>query len=525
MMLNRKAVDAFLNRKLDDHRWIKKLSKDQLWDEARRLKVRPIFRTDPWAHQLAVFWLCLHYPQFMAALTMGAGKTKIIADVLTQLIRERRVKRGLVIVPRQINVGGWDDDLYEHSDLEPHLVDVTEIKEKRERFFNPRGDLTIVDVPSLQWILCNKEVVDKKKGKGKLVIDRALVNRAADLYGDFLAIDETHLSGKPNTVWYEMLRMLADQTDRTIGATGTMLDRNLEEAWQQMRLVDGGQTFGEKIGLFRAGYMSKEVKPWKGEVWTALPSMAGEFQRALQHRSINYEEVELFDLPQRQYVQVQLRMGEEQREHYFRAVDGVINAGGTVGELDSAWLRMRQVTSGYLRWKDMNGEHKIEFADNPKLNAMERILCELGGKKIVVCCDYIETGQLIVQRLQKMGITFDWLYGETKDPHAVKRAFMEKKQMQVLLANPVTVGTGTDGLQKVCHYMMFYESPTPPKRRLQTEKRIHRPGMGDQRPYIYDLVCKGTVDAGILDGHREGYDFYERFMSGKTRGQRSILRA
>lgn len=523
MIVSRRAVSAYLARKLDDHTWIKRVKKAELLDAARQMKVRPIFQTPSWEHQLACWWLCLHYPRFMMALTMGAGKTKIVGDTITQLLRERKIHRALVVVPRIINIDSWVTDLDNHTSLEPWPIFTSDIEEKRELFHHPKGEVTIIDFQSLQWALCRKEKLNKKANH--LVIDQTAMQRAQELYGDFIDLDETHKIINPDSLWWSMIEQLTSQARYVYGNTGTLFDRNLEEAWAQMRLVDGGESFGPNLALFRAAFESKLVQPWKGETWVANSRMQPEFRRALGHRSINYEEAELFDLPKRQYVPVMLRMGEEQREHYLRALDGVISAGGQTAELESQWLRMRQITSGYLRWKDGTGEHEIRFADNPKLAALERIIAELDGRKVIICCDYTATGQLIVDRLNKLRIKHIWYYGGTKNKIAAKDQFINDRDCQVAVVNSEAVGTGTDGLQKVCRYMVFYESPTPPKTRLQTEKRIHRPGMGDERPYYYDLICRRSVDAGILEGHKEGYDFYAEFMAGKRKGRGSLIGA
>lgn len=528
MILDKRAVAAYLARKLDDHRWLKKLPKDQLYDEAMRMRVRPVFRTDPWAHQLVCWWLGVTYPQFMFALGMGAGKTKIVADVFTQLQRERKVRRGLVLTPRAINLDTWDQDLAQHSTLDPWLIDTSDIEEKRHRFHNPKGDLTIIDFPSLQWVLCERQEVQKatktKKAKRAFTIDPELLDNARRLYGDFVDIDESHKLVNADSLWWRMVEGLTSQARHSYGNTGTMFDANIEEAWTQMRLVDHGETFGESVGLFRGAFMDRKTLPWKGEIWVPSKAMAPEFNRTLQHRSIHYGEDELHDLPKRMYVPAKLRMGEEQRDHYLRAVDGVIDAGGEVTALEGQWLRMRQITSGYLKWRDGAGDHKIVFADNPKLNYVERLLDALHWRhKIIICCDYTDTGELITQHLKKLGVGHCWYYGGTKDKVGTKNKFVEERDCRVMVANSEAIGTGTDGLQKVCHYMVFYESPTPYKTRKQTEKRIHRPGMSDLRPYYYDLICQNSVDSGILNAHKEGEDFFQTFMSGRTRGRGFLL--
>lgn len=522
MIISKRAVAEYLARPLDNHLWMKKLKREELMAEINQLRVRPVFRTEPWLHQLVAFWLGIHYPEFMFALGMGAGKTKIVADIFTQRLRQKQVRRGLVITPRAINLDTWETDLLQHSDLEPWLINTSNVEEKLWRFQNPKGELTVIDFPSLQWVLCSKVKVNKKKNA--MVIDDKLLEQARRLYGEFVNIDESHKLSKSESLWWAMSAALTKQADYVYGGTGTLFDTNIEEAWSQMQLVDHGETFGTNIGVFRAAFMDRSVKPWKGEVWTASKQAAPAFHRALQHRSINYEEHELHDLPKKRYVLQELRMGEEQRDHYLRAVDGVINAGGEVSELDNNWLRMRQITSGYLKWKDGTGDHKIILPDNPKLFALERILEELNWRlKVIVLCDYTDTGLLLTEHLKKLGIGHCWYYGGTKDKVATKNQFLDERETRVMVANSEAIGTGTDGLQKVCRHMAFYENPTPPKTRRQTEKRIHRPGMSELRPYFYDLACRNTLDMGILRGHQEGYDFYQTFMSGRTRGRGFLI--
>lgn len=520
MLIKKSAVTAYLRARRDDHRWMKDLRHADLLAEVRRLRVRPVFRTSPWTHQLVCFWLGIQYRRFMFALTMGAGKTKIITDIFTQRQRERSTKRGLVAVPRIINIASWMDDLDTHADLEGWPVDVENIEEKRDLLLAPRGDLTIIDYSSLQWALC-KKVKGRQKGRNNLAIDDKLMRYAQRLY-NFVAVDEIHKLANADSLWWLFMDQLTAAADFSYGLSGTFVDRKLEESWAQMHIVDQGATFGENLGLFRAAFMESKTDNFKGQIWYPRRGASRSFHRALQHRSINYEEDELpFNLPKERRITIPLRMVGEQRDHYLRALDGVMEVNGLQGGLEAAWLRMRQITSGYLCWTDDNGRHKIIFKDNPKLMALERILEEAGDKKVIVCCDYTETGEVISDHLKTIKVPHVWYYGGTKDKVGTKEQFERDPRCRVFLMNSSAGGTGTDGLQKVCQYMVFYESPTPPKERKQTERRIKRPGMIG-RSYYYDLTCTKTVDTGILAGHQEGYDFYEEYMLGTRRGRGSL---
>src|SRR5690349_13759396 len=149
MLISRQAVKEYLGREFDDFRWMKKLSRERVERELNNLKVKPRFKTNPWLHQLVCVYIGLMYPRFLFLLDMGTGKSKIIADLITQIQRERKLEGALVMVPRQINIASWMDDLAIHSDLEPWPINIPDIDEKWERLIRPRGDVTIIDYQGL----------------------------------------------------------------------------------------------------------------------------------------------------------------------------------------------------------------------------------------------------------------------------------------------------------------------------------------------------------------------------------------
>jgi SNF2 family DNA or RNA helicase len=156
----------------------------------------------------------------------------------------------------------------------------------------------------------------------------------------------------------------------------------------------------------------------------------------------------------------------------------------------------------------------VRFKENPKLDAVEAVLGEIGGAKIVICHYYTETGQMLCDRLKLLKIKHQWLHGGTKDKVGAKRIFMEDPACQVFVMNTEAGGTGNDGLQKVAKYMLFYESPTRPDTRKQVEKRIHRPGQ-NERSFFIDLVMRKSMDKTILDNIEAGVDLYEAVVNGR----------
>lgn len=516
MLINPHAVADFRNRRLDSWLWMKRLSRGTIERELNQLKVRPVFKTEPWLHQLVCFYIALCQPRFLYLLDMGMGKTKILADIMTQLLREKQLERALITVPRVINMDSWQEDLERHSDLEPWLCNTTNIEEKWERLAHPQGDVTIIDLQGLHWATCEKI---KVKGKNKLVKSDRKIKHLQRLY-NFVGVDESHKISNHDNLWFSIMRQLTKTPDYVYATTGTLFGSDPQEAWPQFYLVDRGETLGENLGLMRAAFFDYKQNDWKGGVWTPKPGMSRPFNRVLQHRSLRYDESEVpeLELPDLVPRQLNALMGDEQREHYLRAVDGVIAAGGKLAALEAQWLRMRQITSGYLAWKDGHGDHKIVFKDNPKLELLERVLDERGAHKVVISYEYTETGRLIAEMLKRRKIGHVWYYGGTEkvEKSGARHKFMTDPRCEVFLMNSVAGGTGNDGLQKVARYIVLYETPCSPKERKQVIKRVHRPGLGG-RAFVYDLALRHSVDMGILEKVRAGIDFYDDLVNGKVR--------
>lgn len=513
-MIKRGAISEFLARDFESFLWMKKLTREQIMRELKELRVRPYFKTEPWLHQLVCFYIAVFYPRFLFLLDMGLGKSKIILDAATQAQREGRLTRALISVPRLINIDSWSEDTLRHSNLEPWHCNVPDIEEKYERLIEPKGDITFIDYQGLHLAMSEKVVAGKGKGR-KLVKDEKKMRQLLKVY-NFLGIDESHKLANHQSLWFSLLRQISKRVDYCYATTGTLFSHTPEAAWSQFYLVDRGETFGENLGLFRAGFFTEKISPWKGIKHIFKKEMSPTFHRMLQHRSLRYDENEIpeLDLPKRVHRHQHFEMSPEQREHYLRAVEGLLNAKGKLKELEAPWLRMRQICSGYLNWKDEHGDHILYFKQNSKLDGVERIIDEMGSSKVVIAYDYTHTGAMLVERVKEMGIGYEWFYGGTKDKSASRQRFMTDQSCRVLVMNSSAGGTGNDGLQKVARYMVLYESPSSPTERKQVIKRVHRPGQ-EHRTFIYDLTYQGTVETGILRDIREGNDLYDKVVNGR----------
>lgn len=516
-MIKRSAVDAFLRRHLSSFLWMKQLKREDLLAEFKHYKVKPVFKTEPWIHQSVGFHIAMCNPNFLFFYDMGLGKTAMILNIITQLQREKKLKRALVTVNGQLTIGSWDTAIATHSDLHPILV-TGSIDEKWEKLISPKGDIAIIDYPGLHLALAMKV---KQGKKFTYIKDEAKIKQLQKIYNFFTA-DESHKIKSSNTLRFSILKSLTQTFQSRYAMTGTPMGRNPADVWSQFYLTDRGETFSESLGMFRSAFFLENPNYWGGSEFIFDKHKERLFNQLMQNRSLRYTEDECNDIPTRNEIVIKLDFTPEQREHYLLAVEGLVSAGGVLAHMDNCYHKMRQVVAGFQHWRDEYGEHTVRFESNPKLEMLEALIEDSGDSKIVISTEYTESGKMIADMLTRLEIGFERVYGGTKDKVAAKDRFIADPIKRVFLMQSEVGGTGVDGLQDVARYLIFYESPTSPITRKQVIKRVHRSGQL-RRTFIYDLVIASSIDVRVLSFISEGLDLHTSLVDGHSNVKQLLL--
>jgi len=280
--------------------------------------------------------------------------------------------------------------------------------------------------------------------------------------------------------------------------------------WRQFYIVDGGETLGETLGLFRGAFFSESENPWSkyAKDYTFKKRMMPELMRIVQHRSLSYAAEECIDVPDFQSIIEEVSLPEEASAYYQKVVDQIIAAEGNLELMKNAFLRMRQLSSGFLGFRnDESGERvEIAFAENPKLDRLlELIEAMPDDRGALIWYEFTVSGRRITQALRELGHDPLWLWSGTKDTQNALRKFQSDLKQRIAVINNKVGAYSLDGLQDKANFAYVFESPLSIIDRDQAEKRLVRQGQ-KRKVLIYDLVVKGTLDARILSYHREGGD-------------------
>lgn len=510
-MINQSAIDAFLARKLDSFDYIKEYNKEELLD-ALPMDAAPWLR-DLWGHQLACLLLCTAFHRFMLFVDMGGGKTLITLSLLRLRKQQGEKPKAIVFVPYITSIETWIEETTKHAqDLK--CVPLYGTTEQNYRDLTTQdGDLFVMCYASAVAMLGEKR---KKPGRKKLTINPDFVRKTFVGF-DTLIMDEIHRCKSHDSLTYRMCRAISAETEYSIGLTGTPFGRDLQDLWAQFYLIDFGETLGETLGLYREAFFTAKSGWFGGTEYKFKKKLLPLLKITLQNKSIRYSIDEFADMPEMIRQPIHIKPHDGILNHSTRAIaefEKLRAVGGSYQELNSEYLKIRQLASGFMTFKGEDDDRiQVNFDENPKLDALQQLIEDMPfDSKMVVFHHFVYTNQLLSERLIKMKIDHARVYGKTKDPIGELRKFKNNDKCRVLLLNDKS-GSSSLNLQ-IANYAVFFEQPDSPIDRQQAERRIWRPGQ-QKRVWIIDLLMNATYDQRIFKNNNEGRDTLRELLDRK----------
>ena len=513
-MIPSSVVKAYLTRPLDSHTWIKKLSEKEL--DAAIAALRPVPQLYPKLrmHQKASFLLGVAYPQFCFWLDMGSGKTLLALELLRYWFKLDKLRRAIIFVTSDKAFSSWTAQLKRFKIDLPLVTLEGSSEDKWQQLAEAQDGLALLPYPGAIFMASSKG--KNKKGKTVLKLDKKKLQRLLAWADGFVLDESTRASG--DSLTFDLISQLSKTATVRYALAGRPFGRDPITLWAQHYLIDGGETLGETKGLFREAFYTAKKNHWGNKYsfdYTFDKTMQPELARMIQNRSITYTADECIDLPKVVSIREVVSLPEEAGAYYQRVIDGIISAKGNFRAMKNAFMRLRQLSSGFLgAVNDETGERiEVAFDENPKMDRLLELLDELPeGKKAVVFYEFTFSGRTLVKRLKtELGIDSIWLWSGTKDSLKEQRRFEDRNGPAVAVIQSRVGAYSLDWLQRVASYSAFYESPLSSIDREQAERRLIRDGQL-HTVFQYDMITKNTADERILAFHREGGDLFDALL-------------
>lgn len=492
-MINKKAITDYLDTQLDNWNWVKSLTREELEKELKFCS----FKTKPFKHQLECILIGLINDNFLFFSQQGTGKTKTILDILSN---RKDWSRALIVSPNATTVSTWSDQIKEHSNFS-YLELLGRIEDRWENI-DQKSDIVLVNYTGLLLMLSNS--IDKS-----WKLDVKKIKELGNKF-DVLIVDELHFAKSNKSLTSKILNKLSKFIKIKYGLTGTPINRDPISFFPIFKIIDGGETLGDNITLFREAYFDAKQNYWGGIDYKFKKELKENLYERLCNKSIRHTKEEALDLPEKTIIQISIDLTPEQSKYYI----GEFNTFANLKDIDALKLsfsKLRMLCSGYLKFENEEGESKIiEIKKNNKLDALVDIIKETDSK-VVVFLEHIKSGELVSKRLTKEKIKHQRLYGGTKDKIGAKDTFLKDKDCQVLVANIKSGGTGLN--LQIASYAIFYELPTSSIEYNQAMDRVHRAGSSN-KVFIYELITKDTVEERIKKFLNEGKNIQKALVDG-----------
>ena len=255
----------------------------------------------------------------------------------------------------------------------------------------------------------------------------------------------------------------------------------------------------------------------KNPEYTPFKNM-DELWKRIGNTCIKVAREDLFDLPPKVYKTFNIELTKEQLKLYLQLQNQYCTDNITVDNGLKLYLRFQDVCNGYepIDHGDTIDEqgrvkHNIELKPlsvNPKLDALEEIIDDIGSSQIVVWCSRTKLLYDAEKRIKELGYTTGIYDGkiEKKEREVYYEEF-KNKQIQILFVNQASGAYGLDGL-KEADYAIYLCNSYSVEQRQQSEDRVYR-GEVKNNKYIIDLICKGTCEDKVTEALKQGKELLD----------------
>lgn len=416
--------------------------------------------------------MAVKLPRVGMLLPMGFGKTVVTLTAIKQLMFERfEIARVLVVAPPKVAESVWHAEAAKWAHLSDlRVYPVLGTPKQRERILERSGDVWVVSVDNLRWLI---------------------ENYGLDQF-DMVVLDEASMFKDPSAKRVVALARALTPGHRLVELTGSPTGNNVGNLYVLVKLIDGGQRLGSTLTQFRAQFMQPGAT--RGHIvysWVPKPG-------AIEDITSRIRDV-CFSMPPRNDLKVvrrkvfvdlpaetrkaMRRYAKDLKDGFEAEAEARANAGDVAGanrllaaSAGQVAAKVREMAGGACYNPDKTGW--IDF-HSAKIDRVKEMVQELDGENVVIAYWY----QHELARLRQafpQGVVYE---GKKQEDE------WNAGRVPVLFLHPQSGGHGLN-LQFGGHHLIWYTIIRSQEMWSQTNMRLPRRGQKNT-VYLHHLVLKG----------------------------------
>lgn len=453
----------------------------------------------PHAYQVSAIKLLLSQGAVGLFLDPGLGKTSICLAAFKILKAKGFAAKMLIVAPLRPCYKVWPDEIKKWLDFTGLTYTVLHGKHK-EKNLASNVDIYIVNPEGLAWLFAPTTVRPSF---------------------DILCVDESSKFKNSQTQRFKLIKPLLPGFARRWILTGTPVPNGLTDLFGQLYILDLGASLGRYITHFRREYFNQSG--YGGYDYTPKPDA---FQRIIERIKpliLQLSAEDYLKMPELVTQDIAIDMPADAMKIYKMVEDGffaemesnkIVAANAAV-----AGGKCRQIANGAVyhaieapltfQGIKINWDKNYTEVHDAKLDALEDLIDELGGKPVLVLYEFEHDKERILKRFPQSR-AFTGL--SQKKAGELQDAF-NRGEVPMLLGHPDSMGFGLN-LQETCHHVIWFGITWNLAFYDQAIARVYRQGQKAGTVFIYHLVAANTLDERVL-----------KVLTAKDRTQQNLLTA
>jgi len=484
---------------VDDHSVLVNWGLDEV-QVLKNLKIKnvpsPILRNYDWPglykpfdHQKTTSaFLTLHKKAFCLN-EQGTGKTGSVIWAADYLMKQRRIRRVLVICPLSIMDSAWRADLFKFAMHRSVDIAYGSAEARREVISGPA-----------EFVIINYD--------GVTIVEQEVAAAGFDL----IVVDEaTHYKNVSTERWKTLNRLMTPQTWLWM-LTGTPAAQSPVDAYGLAKLINP-----EGVPKFFTGF--KEMVMYRATQFRWIPKESATkiVHQALQP-AIRFTKDECLDLPEMTYVDRTVALTKQQEKYYkLLKTQMIIEAGGEeITSVNAAvnLSKLLQLSCGAVY---TDNHETVEFDIKNRYAVLKEVIDE-ALTKVLVFVPFRNSIQILTDKLLSDGYTAEIINGDvsaSKRTEIFKR-FQESPEPRILVIQPQAAAHGVT--LTAANTIVWWGPTSSLETYAQANARVHRAGQrhpttvirlqgSAAERHVYKMLdTKDVVHTQIVDLYKQLLD-------------------
>jgi len=385
----------------------------------------------------------------MILAPVGAGKTAITLTAMWEMLRDRHVKRFLVLAPKRVCTDVWPVEQPKWAPMMSVAIAVGTPAQRKAALYSG-AQVIVSNYDNIQWLA--------EQDLGHI---------------DAIVFDELTKLKNPSGARFKALNKVIGDMNIRWGLTGSFTSNGLEDVFGQCKIVDQS-LLGRAKGAFMQQYfilVNKDFGDWEPRVGSLEKVMA-----KIKPATFVLEPGEYKDkLPPCHTVEVACKM--DMKDYNTMKKDFVLN---DIVAVNAAVVtqKLQQMAGGFVYTPEPR------WLSSHKFDRLEELLEENQHANTIIVYQYQEELAELKRRFSVTTLDHD---------DAIAR--WNAGAVRILAVHPKSAGHGLN-LQHGGQHMVFLSLPWSLELFEQTVGRLHRSGQR-RDVWVYIMLTEKTVDEKI----------------------------